>query len=148
MTYYDVKEQINEWFNNMNIEEQRNELIKTIKTCKIFNQYIVIGTGKIVFLFDIKQHLTFDMKLLDNLNKDAIYKEHFIELKNKLAARKLNDKLIHNVNLERDKEIKMRVFQYLIKEYKIMYDISGHTNLVSFVPLTGILSFEVDKFDD
>jgi hypothetical protein len=132
----------------MDIEEQRNELIKTIKTCKIFNHHNVIDTGQIAFLFDINQHYIFDMNLLDNLNKDAIYKEHFIELKNKRAARILNDKLIHNVNLERDKDIKMRVFQYLIKEYKIMYDISGHTNLVSFVPLTGILSFEVDKFDD
>jgi DNA invertase Pin-like site-specific DNA recombinase len=33
MTYYDVKEQINNWFFNMNIEEQRNELIRTINKC-------------------------------------------------------------------------------------------------------------------
>jgi hypothetical protein len=146
MTYYDVKEKINDWFFKLNIEEQRNELIRTIKACKIFAHYLIIDTGKIVFLFDIFKKELFDMKLLDNLNKDQIYKEHFIEMRNKREARKLNDKLIHNVNLNRDKEIRMRMFQYLIKEYNITYDISGHTNLISFVPLTGIMSMGLEVF--
>jgi hypothetical protein len=148
MTYYDVKEKINNWFYKLNIEEQRNELIRAIKTCKVFSHYLVIDTGKILFLFDINQHYVFDMKLLDNLNKDEVYKKHLIEMKGKREARKLNDKLIHNVNLNRDKEIRMRMFQYLIKEYNIMYDISEHTNLISFVPLTGIMSLELETFKD
>jgi hypothetical protein len=143
MTYYDVKEKINDWFYNMNIEEQRNELIRIIKTCKVFKNYLVIDTGKIVFLFDVNHHYVFDMKLLDNLNKDEVYKKHFIEMKGKREARKLNDRLIHNVNLKRDKEIRMRVFQYLISTYEITYDISEKTNLVSFIPLTGIMALEV-----
>jgi hypothetical protein len=147
MTYYDVKEKILDWFYKLNIEEQRNELIRIIKACKILGHYLILDTGKIVFLFDIFKKEVFDMKLLDNLNKDQIYKEHFIELKHKKEARKLNDKLIHNVNLNRDKEIRMRMFQYLIKEYNITYDISEHTNLVSFVPLTGIMSLEVESFE-
>jgi hypothetical protein len=141
-----VKEKINDWFFKLNVEEQRNELIRTIKSCKIFNQYLIIDTGKIVFLFDINQHYVFDMKLLEDMNKDKIYKEHFIELKHKKEVRKLNDKLIHNVNLNRNKEMKMRVFQYLVEKYKIIYDLSEHTNLISFVPLTGILSFEIETF--
>jgi hypothetical protein len=146
MTYYDVKEKMLDWFYKLNIEEQRNELIRTIKVYKIFNHYLMIDTGKIVFLFDIFKKEVFDMKLLDNLNKDRIYKEHFVELKYKKEVRKMNDKLIHNVNLNRDKEIRMRVFQYLINKYKIVYDLSEHTNLVSFVSLTGILSFEIETF--
>jgi hypothetical protein len=147
MTYYDVKEQINNWFFNMNIEEQRNELIRIIKACKLVNHYLIIDTGKIVFLFDINQRYVFDMKLLDNLNKDEVYREHFVELKRKREARKFNDKLIHDVKLDRDKEIRMRMFQYLIREYDITYDISEHTNLISFVPLTGIMSLEIENFE-
>jgi hypothetical protein len=33
MTYYDVKEQINNWFYKLNIEDQRNELLKVIQKC-------------------------------------------------------------------------------------------------------------------
>jgi hypothetical protein len=146
MTYYDVKEKILDWFYTLNIEDQRNELIRTIKACKIINHHLIIDTGKIVFLFDIFKNDVFDMKLLDNLNKDEVYKKHFIEMKGKREARKLNDKLIHNVNLNRDKEIRMRMFQYLIKQYNVVYDISEHTNLISFVPLTGIMSMELELF--
>ena len=147
MTYYDVKEKILDWFTKLNIEEQRNKLIKTVKTCKVFRQYIIIDTGKIVFLFDVKQRLTFDMKLLDNLNKDKIYKEHFVEMKNKREARKLNDKLIHNVNLKREKNMSMMVTLYLLKTYNILYDLTEHTNFISFVPLTGIMSIDVESLE-
>jgi DNA invertase Pin-like site-specific DNA recombinase len=148
MAYYDVKEKINDWFFTLDIEKQRNELIKAIRTCKIFNHHILIDTGKIVFIFDIDQHYIFDMKLLENLNKDEVYKEHFVELKGKREVRKLNDKLIHNVNLTRDKETRMRVFQYLVKEYQILYDITEKTTLISFVPLRGLMMLELEQFDN
>ena len=148
MTYYDVKERILDWFTKLNIEEQRNELIKTIKTCKVFRHYILIDTGKIIFLFDVKQRLTFNMKLLDNLNKDEVYKEHFIELKNKREARRLNDKLIHNIDLNRDNEIRTRTFQYLIKKYSIIYNLNDKDRLISFIPLSGIMGFELEDFSD
>jgi DNA invertase Pin-like site-specific DNA recombinase len=147
MTYYDVKEKILEWFYKMNIEEQRNELIRIIKACKVFAHYLIIDTGNIVFIFDIDQHYVFDMKLLENLNKDEVYKTHFVEMKNKKQVKTFNDKLIVNINLNRDKETRMRLFQYLIKEYNITYDISEHTNFVSFVPLTGIMSLEIENFE-
>ena len=105
-----------------------------------------IDTGNIVFLFDIRQHYVFDMKLLENLNRDLIYKEYFTENKGKNLAKMFNDKRIPNINLDRDKEIRMRVFQYLIKTYNIVYDISDKTNLISFVPLRGILGFEIEQF--
>ena len=147
MTYYDVKEKILDWFYKMNIEEQRNELIRIIRSCKIFTHYLLIDTGKVLFLFDIFKKEVFDMKLLETLDRDKIYKDHFVEFKYKREARKLNDKLIPNVKLYRDNEIRMRVFQYLIKEYNITYDISEHTNFIPFVPLTGIMSLEIENFE-
>jgi hypothetical protein len=86
------------------------------------------------------------MKLLDNLNKDEVYKTFFVELKNKREVKKLNGKLIPDVKLYRDNETRMRVFQYLINEYEIMYDISEHTNFVPFVPITGLMTFEMEQF--
>ena len=142
MTYYDVKEKINDWFFKLNIEEQRNELIRTIHSCKLFGYYLIIDTGKIVFLFDIKQHYIFDMKLLENLNKDLIYKDHFIEMKNKLDTRKFNDKLIANINLNKNKDIRMLVFQYLIEKLGVIYNLNEATNLISFVSLRGLFSLD------
>jgi hypothetical protein len=37
------------------------------------------------------------MKLLENLDKDKIYKDNFVELKYKKEVRKLNGKLIPDV---------------------------------------------------
>jgi hypothetical protein len=143
MTYYDVKEKINDWFFNLNVEEQRNELIRVIKSCKMFNHYLIIDTGKIVFLFDIFKRYVFDMTLLDNLNKDEIYKLHFIEMKNKKLARKFNDRLIANVNLDLNNEIRLRVFQYLIQRYNIVYNLNDTKRLVSFISLTGLYGFDL-----
>jgi DNA invertase Pin-like site-specific DNA recombinase len=147
MTYYDVKEKINDWFFKMNIEEQRNELIKIIKKCKVFNHHLLIDTGKTVFIFDIDKHYIFDMKLLENLNKDEVYKKNFVEMKSKREARRYNDKLIHNVNLNRNKEMKAMVFQYLLKRYKINYNSNDTDNLVSFVPLGGLLLLKLEDFE-
>jgi hypothetical protein len=87
------------------------------------------------------------MKLLDNLNKDEVYKEHFIEMKGKREARKLNDKLIHNVNLNRDKEIRMRMFKFLLNKYDIMYNLNGKDRFISFVPLSGLMTVDFDDLN-
>ena len=146
ITYYDVVERINNWFFNLTVEEQRNELIRTIDKCLVFNHHLLIEVGTFVFLFDVNDRHKFDMKLLENLNKDKIYKDHFIELKNRKEVRKYNSKLIPNLRLDRDKEFKMRVFQYLIKEYNIVYDLSEKTNLIPFVPLSGLYGFDLEQF--
>jgi DNA invertase Pin-like site-specific DNA recombinase len=144
MAYYDVKERINDWFFKLNVEEQRNELIRIIQKCQIFNHHLIIDAGQVVFLFDIQKHYVFDMKMLENLNKDEIYKKNFVEMKGKLKAKMLNDRRIHDVNLQRDKEIKTRVFEYLAQKYSVYYNFIGKTKLVSFVPLTGIMSLEIE----
>ena len=141
MTYYDVKDKINGWFFKLNIEDQRNELIRVIKSCQIFGYYLIIDTGKIVFLFDIRQHYVFDTKLLDNLDKDEVYKDHFVEMKSKKEARKYNEKLIPNIKLNTDKA-KILVFQYLLENMNIAFDFKEKTNLISFVSLRGLYTQE------
>jgi len=148
MTYYDIEEKVNDWFNKLEIEEQRNELIRIIETCNIFGHYLLIDTGNIIFLFDIKRNNKFDMELLKRLNEGEIFKNYFIEMKGSKDARKYDGKLIPNVKLDKNDEIKMRVFQYLIKTYNIVYDISEKTNLISFIPLSGLYGFDLEQFEN
>jgi hypothetical protein len=68
-------------------------------------------------------------------------------MKGKREARKLNNKLIRNVKLERDNEIKVRVFEYLVQKYNIAYNFVGKTNLIYFVQLTGIMSLEIEDLE-
>ena len=147
ITYYDVKDRILNWFTKLNIEDQRNDLIKVIKNCQIFSHYIIIDTGKILFLFDINDNHIFDMSLLDKLDKDEIYKEYFINTTGRSKAKKHNEKRILNINLAKGEDIRMKVFQYLIKTYNINYDISEKTNLIAFVSFRGLSFFDVETFD-
>jgi len=144
MTYYDVKDRINDWFFKFNIEEQRNELIRIVKACKIFNHYIVIDTGKILFLFDIKQHYIFDIKLLNNLNRDYVYKEYFTKSTKKKEAKIFDGKRILEVNLELDNVVKLKTFEYLIQKYNIYYNLVGKTKLIAFVSLLGLYGTEIN----
>ena len=146
LTYYDVVEKVNDWFFKLNVEEQRNELIRLIKTCIVISSYLIIDTGKIVFLFNINDHHKFDMELLNKMNNGEVFKNYFVEMKGSKDARKHDGKLIPNVKLDRDDEIRMRLFQYLIKEYNIVYDISEKTNFIPFVPLTGLFGFDLEQF--
>ena len=142
LTYYDVKERILKWFKKLSIEEKRNELIKIIKNFNIFGHYILIDTGKNIFFFDIEQHYVFDKKLLKMLDKDMVYKLYFTSLKNKKLVKTYNDKLIVDIDLERDDEIRLKLFKYLKKNFNVVYDLNETRNFVSFVSLRGLLSVE------
>jgi hypothetical protein len=140
MTYYDVIERVNDWFFKLNIEDQRNELIRTIKKCKIYSHYLFIEAGTVVFFFDISKHIVFDMELIDILNNDEKFKEHFIKNTNKRAVRKFKHRLIANFILKDRRE---QVSQYLLENMQIEYDLSELTNFITFVPLKGIQSINL-----
>jgi hypothetical protein len=142
ITYYDVKERILKWFKKLNIEEQRNELIKIIKNCNIYGHYILIDTGRVIFFFDIDQHYIFDKRLLRMLDKDQIYKLYFIKLGNKKLVKMYNDKKIIDIDLKKDDEIGLRLFKYLKKNFGVVYDLTEIKNFVSFVSLKGLYSQE------
>jgi len=140
MTYYDVKERINDWFFNFNKEEQRNELVRVIKKCLIFNRHLLIDTGKVVFLFDIKDGYVFDMNLLENLNRDIIYKEYYIEYKNIGKAKKHNDKKIPEIDFDRNENARATVYFYLLDKFGINYSFTETNKFVPFVSMRGLYS--------
>jgi hypothetical protein len=76
--YYNVKDKIHTFFEKLNIEEQRNELIKTIKKCVVIEKHIIIDTGTNVFVFDIENKYVFDNSLLKKLDDDKYFKINYL----------------------------------------------------------------------
>jgi len=137
-TYTNIKDRVLKFFNELETESRRNELLRIIKKCILYNSYLLIDTGNILFIFDTKQNYVFDIKFLENLKKDEIYKKHFIELKNRKQVRLFNDKLILNVNLNRDDKIRGTLFSYLHEKFNIKYNLNNTSNLISFISLRGL----------
>jgi hypothetical protein len=148
--YYNVKERILEFFKKMNIEEQRDCLIRTIKECLIFTPYLLIDTGIVLFVFDTRKTYHFKDAILKNLDKDTIYKKYFIEsltetkrfldiqdlektaiLKQKMFD--VNETVIFDCKLNgRNKHFNLSIAQQLFKKNKINYDFSNHATILFF----------------
>ena len=149
--YYNVKDKINDFF-KMNIEEQRDNLITIIKKCLIFTPYLLIDTGSVLFVFNTENNYKFKDSLLENLDKDRIYKEHFIEA--------LSDKnFIDIMELEKENKIKRKILktgesdiyeckltghrkafnktvaEQLFSKLGINYDFSNRSNILFFMDL-------------
>jgi DNA invertase Pin-like site-specific DNA recombinase len=143
--YYNVKDLVVNFFNS-NDEERRTNLLKLIKKCYAFNNYLLIDNGRILYLFDTNTEYTFEDTLLNNLDKDTIYKEHFIDFSLRKKASTLNEKMISNFNLNKkytnakysDYTCREIVERYFANILQITYDISQHTNLIAFMSLRGI----------
>jgi DNA invertase Pin-like site-specific DNA recombinase len=78
LTYYNVKETIISFFENMTVEERRNSLIKTIKECLLFNKYIVINTGKILFIFNTEDNIYLTEDIYNEFKNDKKFKGNFL----------------------------------------------------------------------
>jgi DNA invertase Pin-like site-specific DNA recombinase len=144
-TYLNIKEKILSFY-TMEIEDQRSELIKIIKSCFIFGHYILIDAGSVVFIFDTQMNYLFDESLLKNLKKDRIYKKYFID--NKRAKKyqlsepnmmtEMNDGEYFFLDFDlTDKRKGKAGCEYgealsILEEYEINYDISQHTRLAIF----------------
>ena len=141
--YYNLKEVIEEFYSSNN-ENMRTKLIKIIKKCIAFYNYIIIDTGTILYLFDANNKYEFDVKLLKQLKKDYIYKNYFTEMTGRKEAETYNNKRIANYRLtdktSSGKNIRNYVKKYLTEQLNIDYDISSHTNLIAFISMRGIYS--------
>jgi DNA invertase Pin-like site-specific DNA recombinase len=148
--FYNVKDRINDFFTK-NIEEQRDNLLAIIKKCLVFSPYLLIDTGKIIFIFDTEQKHEFKNDLLNNLDKDKIYKEHFIE------ALTTDKPFIDIMDLDREYYIKNKIYKVgetpifecrlngqnkpfnkllaenIFQKLRIDYAFSKHTNILFFL---------------
>jgi hypothetical protein len=79
LTYYNVKEMIVGFFEEMTVEERRNSLFRIIKECILFNKYIVIDTGKVLFIFNTEDEIYLTTDMYEQFKKDNKFKENFIK---------------------------------------------------------------------
>jgi DNA invertase Pin-like site-specific DNA recombinase/regulator of replication initiation timing len=139
-TYINIKEKVISFFTEMDIEDKRNELLRIIKKCSLFGQHILIDTGNLLFLFDINLGITFDEKLLNNLNKDKIYKDYFINnsqkkprkydipAPDKISYMNDGDNLFIDLDLSNEQD-NYEAIEYL-KSSGIDYEISEHEKFI------------------
>ena len=78
LTYYNVKETVINFFEKHTIEEQRTSLIRIINNCQIFNKYIVVDTGKILFIFNSEEEYILTEGIYNNFKKDKNFKNNFL----------------------------------------------------------------------
>jgi DNA invertase Pin-like site-specific DNA recombinase len=76
--YYDVKDRIHIFFEKLNMEEQRNELIQTIKKCVVMGTHIIIDSGANIFVFNTENKYKFNNSLLKKLDDDKYFKINFL----------------------------------------------------------------------
>jgi hypothetical protein len=126
LTYYNVKEMIINFFEGMTVEEMRNSLIKIIKECLLFNKYIVISTGKILFIFDTEDEIYLTEEVYNEFRNDKKFKDNFLH---------------SSELLDKDGEISFEVTKFFVEVFK---------NLDKDIPVkntTGIRDIG-DKIDD
>jgi hypothetical protein len=79
MTYYNVEENIINYFETMTIDEKRTMLIKIIKNSQIFRNLITIESGKLLFIFDTKVEYEITEKLYNQFKNNKKFKSNFLK---------------------------------------------------------------------
>jgi len=77
LTYESVKKTVISYFEKLGAEEKRKALLKIIKECVLFKSYLLINTGKMLFIFDIKEDYAITEELYNQFKSAEMYKPHF-----------------------------------------------------------------------
>ena len=87
LTYYDVKDLVLTFLTKFDNENKRAALIKIIKKCQLFGNYIVISTGRILFYFDIRRNNRLPEKVFEVFKNDEHFKDNFLNSNSLLDRR-------------------------------------------------------------
>jgi DNA invertase Pin-like site-specific DNA recombinase len=150
--YYNSKDMILKFFEEMNVEEQRENLLRITKECLVFGQFILMDTGNVVFLFDTNVHFRFNTDFLDHLDNTEHFKWRFLDyskaidldewISNGATAETLEEWYYYQNEIRTINDIYVNIFSVedgkkginkLLKKLNLDYDISGHSCLVTFV---------------
>jgi site-specific DNA recombinase len=135
-TYTNIKDKILNFY-SMDIEDQRTDLMVIIKKCFLFGNYLLIDTGRLIFIFDTRINYKFDKSLLQDLERDRVYKNYFI----KSTFRKKSGffETVTNISImERDNKPKYlfteisdnKEAENILKKLKIKYNIEKISKLI------------------
>lgn len=78
LTYYDTKEVVINFIEKMNNEEKRASIMKIVNYCQLFTNYLLIDTGKLLFVFDIREDYKLPQSIIDEFKTDVNFKDNFI----------------------------------------------------------------------
>ena len=145
LTYYDTKNVIVNFFENMVVEQKRAALIKVIKNCQLFGNYLLIDTGKLLFIFNVKEEYIVTDKLYEQFKKDDYFKINFLVPSKSAESVSSNVKIVSTTNFL-VRETGQVVYRYEIKksgelikkafaEKNIKYDLTGIESIISFTEL-------------
>jgi hypothetical protein len=77
LTYYSIEQNIIDFFEKMTVNEKRAALIRIIKNCQLFHNYLVIDTGNILFVFNVKDKIELPQDTYNEFKNDKYFKENF-----------------------------------------------------------------------
>ena len=78
LTYYNVKEKVIDFVEKLSVESKRAELIKIIKRCQLFADRLLIYSGKVLFVFDIKRDYGLPEEVYEAFKNDTDFKRNFL----------------------------------------------------------------------
>jgi len=77
LTYQNIKELIISYFEKLGTEGKRKALMKIIKECVLFKNYLLIYAGRMLFVFDVKEDYVISDELYSQFKAAEMYKPHF-----------------------------------------------------------------------
>jgi DNA invertase Pin-like site-specific DNA recombinase len=98
LTYYNVEKNIIDFFEKMSVSEKRTSLIRIIKNCQLFQNYLVIDTGNLLFIFNIQDKCFLPDDIYDKFKKDKKFKDNFLD---------------SSLVINKDGKLSKNVFKYL-----------------------------------
>jgi len=158
LTYYDVKETIIDFFENMPVDEKRVALIKAIRKCQVFGKHMLIDTGKLLFVFNIDNGCHLPDDIWTQFKADEKFKDNFLNT-SKLAEALKDDESFQKLMKSPDKKLlsdyfsarrlgEIRIFEcpLHLKSLKeiitekfnkldIDYDLTGIDKIISFTEI-------------
>jgi hypothetical protein len=78
LTYYSVEQNIIDFFEKMTVNEKRASLIRIIKNCQLFHNYLVIDTGNILFVFNVKDKIELPQSVYNRFKTDKHFRTNFL----------------------------------------------------------------------
>jgi len=148
-TFENTRQRVLDFFSD-NTQSRRDALIGVMDKCLIFGNYVLIECKGLLFIFDVRKDNSFDLKLLDSLKAEKVFKAHFIDSKTK------NKLFVDVADFYNEHNMKSKIYEIggatfieynlkdagkkfyklavadLFKELKINYDFSNQTNILFF----------------
>jgi len=146
-TYHDVKKAIIDFFEKLSVGEKRTALIKIIRCCQLFKKYLVIDTGKLLFVFNIEEKYILSEETYNQFKTDDHFKKNFILKKNENENKKPREgiEIISESYFLRNQLDNITINEYRLKdektksfikdkfqELKIAYPLDGVKNVLYF----------------